>query len=378
MNLDPRSLSSLFEKALNVSYDSDQGREIFDAVVEHFVLSTPITQFHKKLDSLVDFKNLETSASQFRVALGESGQVIFNLRYYACFLSNYHGLNAQVAEEYYTSYDLCRCDAVRIYQAVKKLRTTIKAFCTKRGYNRNDFSVQQFDAVRFGFDKHYTEILKFIRIKTKRKLRFVYQFNNMDRRDFHAELLICALRAYYKLHPCRKSDEYVLNYMRSTVNNKIVNLIEYYTTEKRQTLVSFGDADNRSYQLNVVAESQMSNIRSHDSEGEEIPIEHYYDESVLTKLLSEFDYSVDRWLKKFKGTHKAFILSVFIGREVETFTSWLRSKRVLRANGKNSQDFIASKSRSEVIEIVGSYIERDEKFIMTCLREAAHELGVSV
>lgn len=378
MNLDPRSLASLFDKALGVAYDSETGKQLFTAVVEHFVLGTKITDFHRKLDDLVDFKDLETSASQFRVALSESGQVIFNLRYYACFLANYHGLDAQVAEEYYSGFDLCRCDAVRIYQAVKKIRPHIRAYCAKKRFTRNDFSLQQFDAVRLGFDKHYQEILKFIRIKTKRKLRFVYQFNNMDRRDFHAELLICALRAYYKIHPSRNSDEYVLNYMRSSVNNKIVNLIEYYTTEKRQTLVSFGEGENRTYQLNVMAESQMSNMRSHDSEGEEIPVENQYDESVLTKLLSEFDYSVDRWLEKFGGTHKAFILSVFIGREVETFTSWLRKKRVLRSKDKTSQDFIAGKSRKEVMEIVSSYIECDETFIVSCLHEAAHELGVSV
>jgi hypothetical protein len=374
MILDSRSLSYVFQNVLNVEYSNN--KELFDAVVEHFTMQTSISKFHKKLETLVDFKKLDISPSQFRISLAESGQAIFNMRFYACYLSGYRGLDANVAEESYTKYDLCRCDAVRIYQSVKKLRTDIKKKYVSLGHTFKSFDPKQFNLIRVGFDKHYENITRFIRFKTKKKLRFIYQFNNMDKKDFHAELLICALRAYYLLHPCTKSDEYVCNYLRSSVNNKVVNLIEYYTTEKRQNLVGSGEGEKRTYQLNVVAESQM--FINYDSEGQEIPVENYYDESALTKLISDFDYSVDRWLNKFGETRKGFVLSVFIGREVEKFTEWLKAKRLLRSADKTSQDFICSKSRSEAMQIVGKYIDRDEKYIMSCLREAAIELGVSV
>lgn len=377
MSLDSRSLSSLFLKTFGVEYDSDANRNLFDVVVEHFVLNTNITDFHRKLEGLVSFKDLEISASQFRISLSESGQVILNMRYYAAYLAMYRGLDSMVAEDNYRRFDLCRCDAVRIFQSVKRLRTMITNKIKSKGHTVKDFSPAAFDAVRLGFDKHYKELSKHIRIKTSKKLRFIFQFNNMDRRDFHAELLICALRAYYKLHPCNRSDEYVLNYMRSTVNNRVVNIIEHYTTEKRQNLFSHGEGEDRSYRLNVVAESQLA--VTYNSDGEEMPIENLYDDSVLTKTLNEFDYSVDRWLDKIgTRTRKGSILAIFVGRDVNEFTSWLRKKRLLRSKDKTCQDFISERSRSETLSLVAQYVDRDTNFVLQCLREAALDLGVSV
>jgi hypothetical protein len=359
---------------LGVEYDTQQCKDLFNYVVEHFCMQTNIADFHKKISSVVNFNDTELSASQFRLLLSETGYVVLNLRYYATFLSGYRGLNSMVAEENYARFDLCRCDAVRVFHAVKIHRTAINKFLVKRKQTSKLFCPSEFEQVRNGFAQYAEPIQRFIRYKTKSKLKFVYQSNNIDKKDFHSELTIAALRAYYKRQPCNLSYDHMLNYLRASVRNTTCNLIDKYTTEKRQTLIGDGEGADRRYRLNVEAMSQIT--PRYNGDGEEISIEDRFDESAHTKSGSDFDFSVDRMLDRLRNTKKGFILAVYVGREVAKFTQWLREKRYIRTEDKSCQDFLAERGFDETASVVAKFMGSDVDYVHKKLREVALELGV--
>jgi hypothetical protein len=374
MQIESRSIVSVFQKVLGVEYDTQQCKDLFNYVVEHFCMQTNIADFHKKISSVVNFNDTELSASQFRLLLSETGYVVLNLRYYATFLSGYRGLNSMVAEENYARFDLCRCDAVRVFHAVKIHRTAINKFLVKRKQTSKLFCPSEFEQVRNGFAQYAEPIQRFIRYKTKSKLKFVYQSNNIDKKDFHSELTIAALRAYYKRQPCNLSYDHMLNYLRASVRNTTCNLIDKYTTEKRQTLIGDGEGADRRYRLNVEAMSQIT--PRYNGDGEEISIEDRFDESAHTKSGSDFDFSVDRMLDRLRNTKKGFILAVYVGREVAKFTQWLREKRYIRTEDKSCQDFLAERGFDETASVVAKFMGSDVDYVHKKLREVALELGV--
>lgn len=378
MQLDSRSLSFLLTRTLNLEYSSSDFEFVFAATVEHFTQHTKITDYHKKLSSVVDFSELEISASQLRILLSETGYVMLNLRYYSAYLAGYRGLTSLVAEELYSRYDLCRCDARLAYKAILAQRTTLKKYLTSKRQNYKDYSCEEFNKVRTGFSVYAEELNPYIRRITEKKLRFVYKFNNLDRRDFHSELTISAIRAYYKAQPTNKSYMHMLNYLKASVKNKTVNIIQSYTTEKRQTLVRHGEGDSAVYVLNIEAESQSLALANNATDGD---YGTNFDNNVLedahVKPVTEFELSVQKLLTRYKKTKKGFILKVFLGMEVERFTEWLKSKRTIRSVDRTGQDFLSELTYPDRLKCLAEFIGNDVDYVTKKIGELAVDLGLN-
>lgn len=372
--MESRSLSHLFEKLVGIEYGTDESKQLFEHIVEHFCMHTKILDFHTKIAKIIDFSQNEYTASQFRLLLSESGYVILNLRCYATFLAGYRGLTPKVAEQFYEQYDICRCDAVRIYHAVKHHRTNINKYLQTQNQSYKRFAPEEFNEIRQGFAQYADPVHKYIRFITKKKLDFVYRFNNMDRRDFHSELMIAAIRAYYKKQPCDYGYDHMLNFIRSSVKKRALNIIDFYTTAKRQTLVAHGEGEDRKYILNVEAGSQVA--PRYNSDGIEIPIEDRYDrDGAVTKTTCDFDLSADRMLSKLKNTRKGFVLAVYLGREVKKFSAWLYEHRFVRTEGKSCVDYIGEKPFAETAIAVAKYTDTSVEWVRARLEEVASELG---
>ena len=65
---------------------------------------------------------------------------------------------------------------------------------------------------------------------------------------------------------------------------------------------------------------------------------------IVSSERNDFSISISRLLSKYGKTKRGFILTVFCGYEVPVFSEWLRKKRILRSEDKNSQDVMASRS----------------------------------
>lgn len=373
IKLDSRSLSFLICDSLRIQHGTPEFKFVFDASVEYICVNTNIKMFHNKLASVVDFKELEISAPQFRMMLTESGYVVANIKFFTTFACLGRPSRFDMDELRYR-YQICACDSDAVYEALAQLRRSVKEHVHKQGNNRKQYSPAAFDKVKNTFVDMMPDLEKHIRIVTAKKLTFIRKSFNMTRDEFWSELMIQALRAYYKSVPNDHTTLHQLNYLRATINNRAVNMIESYVSQKRQRLINVG-SDNGAgakFVLNMVAESQLPT----NSEGE-LQIADAVDEAdILSSERNDFSISISRLLSRYGKTKRGFILTVFCGYEVPVFSDWLRKKRILRSEDKNSQDVMASRSIGECYALVSEFTDIPVKLIKQTLGEMANELGI--
>ena len=84
-----------------------------------------------------------------------------------------------------------------------------------------------------------TELLGYIKFMVDRKLRFVYNSNNLEAEDFIHDSILCALRYLYR-NDWKEKDALVAGAKR-TVSNFINNTIKYFNALKRRRLESCKD-----------------------------------------------------------------------------------------------------------------------------------------
>lgn len=83
------------------------------------------------------------------------------------------------------------------------------------------------------------ELLGYIKFMVNRKLRFVYNSNNLEADDFIHDSILCALRYLYKND--WKGRDAILAGTKRTVSNYINNTIQYFNAGKRRRLESCKD-----------------------------------------------------------------------------------------------------------------------------------------
>lgn len=379
MNLESRSLSYLICDVLKVEYESPEFYVLFESILLHVCTKTKIKRFHRELAEIINFKELGFTPAQFRLVLADSGYVGANIKFYATYLCTKRGLCPLFAEEMHYAYQVCKCDYEVIYALLSRLhfvRKEIKEYIRTTGNNSKDYCPDNFNFIRDRFSDLLPDLERHAKFVISKKLTFVRKYYNMTRDELLSELMIHSLRAYYKSAPNHTSDLHQLNYLRTSISNKALNMIEAYVSQKRQRLVNMGsdNKENAKFVLTVVAESQLPT----NSEGEVQSLDTMMDaENLLVDSdKQEFSMSVDRLLAKYKNKKRGFILAVFCGKEINCFAEWLRKKRVLRATDKTSQDVLASRPTCEAMELVSEYIGISVGRIEKTLRELANELGL--
>lgn len=379
MKLDTRSLSFLICDILKLEHESPEFYAVYESILLHVCTGTKIKRFHRELAEVVNFKELGFTPAQFRLSLADSGYVSANIKFYASFICVKRSVCPLFAEEMYYAYQVCKCDYEVIFELISRLsfvRKEIKESVRSRGNTAQDYSPENFNFIRERFGDLLPELEKHAKFVISKRLTFVRRAFNMTRDEFMSELIIHALRAYYKSAPSHTTELHQLNYLRTAISNKALNMIDSYVSQKRQRLVNMGsdNGDNAKFVLTMVAESQLPT----NSEGEVQSIDNMMDAEYL--LLSsdkqEFSLSVDRLLVKYSNKKRGFILAVFCGKEINCFAEWLRQKRILRATDKTSQDILAAKSPNETMELVSEFIGVSVGTIEKTLRELANELGL--
>lgn len=378
--LDPRSLSHFICDTLHVKYGTQQFKNLMSSTLLYICTSTNIKVYHRTLKDNADFSALDITPAQFRMELMDSGYVTANLKFYSTFLSllTANALDKFVAEELCYKYKICPCDAKPIFNFILELkgfRTEIRKFAKSRGIKSRDYSFTRLQEIKDTFSSMLPELEKHIRRTTNKKLDFIRKYFNMSREELWSDLVVHTLRAYYKSVPNDFSELKQLNYLRTAVNNRALNLIESHVSQKRQRLVNMG-SDNKEgakFVLMVEAESQMTL----NSEGESQSLETLGEgEFWLNGAESQdFTLSIDSLRSKYRNTKRGVVLSVFAGFEVPRLTTWMRKRRMLRAVDKNSQDIMETKDIGEMCSILAEFLNVKVDVIHTALGRFGHELG---
>jgi len=149
------------------------------------------------------------------------------------------------------------------------------AFLRRLNLSHLSTKFESFDLVTY--DSMFEELLTSSALKThigklvSKKMKFIYDSYGVDRKDLEGELRSKAIQALYMQYPRFHSALHFTNVAKTTIHNKAMSMISYYTSPARQRL--YLDAEGRHQAvvetLDVSAHkiesgpSYMSHIKEH-------------------------------------------------------------------------------------------------------------------
>lgn len=382
-----KSLSDQIVELLGVEVNSKEFNLVFTYCLEHICLQTPIKQFHTNLSSIIDFKNLEVTPSKFRLAISKSGYVILNMRFYAIYLCSSRKVLRPVVYDFYRcqfNIDKQDCETLR-YMLSKKvygdssLRTVIRSMYSTA--DTSFYSPESMNACIEEFGMMLDDVYRFIDRVVEKRLRFIKRTYNMTHDEFSSELMFSAIKAHYKSKPNDYPFEKSLNIVRRSIDNAAINIIKLYTSNKRERLVNEGEDASGSYvfSLRVVSENQL-NLQSMSGDDIDTPYDSMFSSTFRLNMerSKDIDFSVDQLLRKYGVyTRHGKLISLFFRTDCPLFGSWLLKNKYLRSELKSTQDFMDSKTREELLDIVSKYLNTTvESLLEISLPSMARKLGL--
>lgn len=378
IRLSGRSLSHYICDTLNIEFGSDAFTAVFSSTLEHICANTNIKVYHRQLSEAVNFSELEISPAQFRLSVADSGYVCAELKFYCTTLCLSKSLDKLEAESLYPQFNVCLSDATQTFRSLSvrpSIIRTIRRSVKDRNIKADSFSPKNLRQIKSKFASFAPELQEHIKYITYKKLTFIRKSFNMSHDDFWSELLIYCLRAYYKSVPNDFSDLKQLNYLRRSITNRALNIIDCYKSQKRQRLVNMGtdNGDGAKFVLMVTAESQLPT----GADGEAQSLDSMCESDCWTNAADVQDsrLSIQAMLERHKNTKRGAILAVFSGHDVPEFSNWLRKRRILRSQDKNCQDILNARPKQERIELVAEFLKVKPTSIEKALGEFANELG---
>lgn len=267
------------------------------------------------------------SAQKFRLGIAENAYYTLNIRFMVLNVAKRRGNITELFREGYHTFEVEPKDAKMLYLAYirdGRLRADIKKFAKQ--FKMRDIDGKSFSTIYQRFHKIHPEIMRHIRHKVFTKLRFICGSTNTEFHDFNMELMCKAMQTYIRMMPTDKSDTHVANFIRSAINNHVINMIKRHTAQKRARLLK-GESDGfggNNHVMMEIAENQMfrslgadetvsyESLRNTDDSSEEVD-----------RLQSTINYS--RLLKSYGTTPKRRRLIQLVAlTECTQFSSWLR------------------------------------------------------
>lgn len=369
-----KSLCSQIAELLELEKHSDSFNKVFVFCLEHLCLQTSIKDFHRKLSSAVEFKNLEITPSKFRLAISKSGYILLNLRFHTIHMATYSSLDDTLMEYYMFQHDVDLEDSACLTLLFNQRllgRVSLKSTLRKK-FKRKDrelYAPEQVQAIVEEFSLMIPEVKSHILRTIHKRLRFIMKTYNMTRDEFISELLFSAIRAHYRSKPNTFEYEKSVNIVRSSINNAAINIIKAYTTNKRERLVNEGQdskGDNV-FSLKVVSENQMD-LRSVTGDDVDIGYDSMFSASFRChqEKRRDIEFSVDQLCTRYgMRSKRSRLIRVFFKQDCWMFNRWLINNKFMRSNHKTTQDFIDSKTQDELLDILAQYLQTTADHLRT-------------
>ena len=298
-------------------------------------------------------KNTDVSAKVFRLRLVEDGYIITRFKFAAismCFLPVTTSSVNKVRED----FELERNDAVLLRKAfrTRKWRSELKATPRIGELSADKYSREGLDRYTADLEDITKEIVPHIRQLTHRKLRFLVNSENMEYGDFHNELQCKAVMAYYTEVPSVKSKAHLTNTLRTACNNYCNNIIDAWTSKKRQRMTNDGDDGFGGYKfgMNVVSENQImasvdgSLVTFEELAGEDDNARQSFNALNYRKVV----------MKLGKTPLRRKLIETMSGEFCPKFTDYLQVTGKIRGD-KDNTDFIETASQGSILDAVSEY-----------------------
>ena len=372
-----RSLTNTICDAFGVEKDGEEFSTIFSQTISYLTKGISAFKFQAMLKPFC--KGCGFSAKDFRLRLHESRYVSLNLKLFMFRLGRLKSVTLDIAKALTKELEVKIKDAKRMLQVWEqhsKMRKRIKTEARKIPKDRlHLLTIEGINA--FFRDVVYKPLLKYIQWFVYKKLRFVVKSNNDQFEDFHNDVLAKVVQAFYMAIPIvDRTDLHVVNGLKQTVHNHVINIIKSETSQKRGRLVPIGvdAAGNPINQLMVMAENQMPT--DGDSATGDLAYHEIHGGTGNNLDRFELEFSITEILSKLRQSSKKHrFLQLLMGHEDAEFTAWLQDRKI----AARSEDNVAVQMKTSAHEfnrLLGEFLNVEESKLRAFLARLRTDLAL--
>lgn len=361
------SLCAALRDDLKLDLESDRAILVAQATVLYLCQVTDAYQYQHFLKDNVRFRDLAISAKDFRLAIIEKSYFTLNLKFFALNLCK-DSLSQANLHHYAHAFDIVRNDVVMLRRAfeVRRFRRDMRKSERVKSIKMDDICEGSVEKAQRDFNDMYPDLMKHIRQKTFRKLRFLVKAENTEFSDFNGELLYKAIKTYYLMVPTTKTQAHVLNYLRSSCTNHALNIIGSKTSAGRRRLSNAGKDGfgGQNYALTCVSENQLAVADGEDAFSYEATLNdnNAHDSS---KLISELNF--ERVVMLYGSSNKRRRAIMIVSEQDDSrFTRYLRARDLIRQD-EDCTDYVGRVKHENVVVALADHLgvrqDRLHKFL---------------
>lgn len=316
-----------FVKSRGIDTRSNDGQRLLEECVLCLAGVTSAFEFQHAVKN-IDLTPTGMSGKDFRLELQNHSYLTVNIKYAALFT----GLSPTNADTFNKLQGYLSKADVQMFRelfARRKIKNMVRDNARYRYLTLADVSLSAMRHDVKAFNDHMPKVTKHIKMKVYTKLRFAANAENTVLKDFHSDVTCKVLAAYYKKIPTKVSDAEVLNYLRCAGTNHVLNMIGYFTTDKRARLVKAGTDGYGGNKFALVCESENQH-RATGEDGQEYSYEGVTN-NISTDEARKVESAIvfERLLNRFTG-RKRSALEIMAGHHDENFNEFLRKKGSLK------------------------------------------------
>ncbi len=368
------SLCSALRHVLKLVLDCPRAIRVAQETVRYLSGVCDAYAYQHFLKDNVRFRDLDISAKDFRLALIEKSYFTLNVKFMALNLCK-SAVTVDTIHHFANAFEIVRNDAVLLRRVFEdqKFRRSMRKSARVKSLKQDDIEEGSVERAQRDFNDMYPELMRHVRQKTFRKLKFLVNAENAEFSDFNGELLYKAIKAYYMMVPSDKSQAHVLNYLRSTCTNHALNIISAKTSDKRRRMNNAGSDGfgGQSFSLTCVSENQLAVIDGEELFSYEGTL-NAANQNDSSKMLSDLNFErVVSSLGKSRVRRRAIL--IVSGQDDSRFTRYLRARGFIKMD-EDCADFVSRTKHENVVPHLADHLGVCKERLTKFLRKVGTEL----
>lgn len=327
------SLYAIISRLSTAEKYSDSFNEIYVHSIRYLCGCITAFDYQRVLKTLP----ITVSAKRFRMELQRHSNLTLNLKLLMLKMSTIRGLSRQTFDSKAT--DITAKDRTICYAMLKEL-SWIRSELRNRldGIGSNNPTADREGVMKI-FHDAYESVLRYVKGLVYAKMRFIVKSENLEFQDLHNEVMAKVYTSLVSLVPTTECFEYIVNYMKRSAHNHVINMIKAATTQKRGRLINVGKDKYNQNQFSMLC-SSFSQLNLIDDEGNPAEIDSA-DNSFAT---FELKYSIHEVVAGFdRKPRKQRFITILMGQDDAEFTQWLKQKSLAR----DSEDHVDVQNRTD-------------------------------
>jgi hypothetical protein len=369
------TIRDLICSELDLVFRSSKFYQVLQTLCQYIVGTKGAFEFQSDLQAIVDFTELPISAKDFRLKLLALNKSQIGLKFYTLNIIRYN-VNKEDIKQLSLRCGLDKKDGLAVYIVMNPIRHKLRRNDYIKTLDKDLIDPANIPKLEQLFVSLYSKMLATVRQIAYTRLRFCSTSTNQELKDFHSDLMMKAVQAFYRLVPTTQSDAYILNYLRRSISNDAKNMIKKYTSKKNGRLIGTGKDQfgaNRS-ELIVISENQL-NIRQEDDESVSYDQLMAWDITVDSLNTSEIEFSIQQILEKYSHLrNKSRALRILLGQEDQEFTDWLKTKHIIKQDQDNL-DLQDKLCPEDFQDVVATYLNVDKPQLGAFISKIKSQFG---